>query len=111
MACAVVPVIDAKPCLPLPVHLATERSDSGTETISTPPVLCDHGEQISRTDVREHPFAHEQLYIEMSRVRNRRDILMLTRPSHLLDGKALTKNVVYPELLPSSARGRQAAPA
>ena len=62
-------------------------------------------------DVREHPFAHGQLYVGTSRVRNRRDILMLTRPSHLLDGKALTKNVVYPELLPSSARGRQAAPA
>ena len=53
-------------------------------------------------DVREHPFAHGQL---VSCVRNRQDILMLTRPSHLLDGKALTKNVVYPELLPSSAWG------
>ena len=62
-------------------------------------------------DVREHPFAHGQLYVGTSRVRNRRDILMLTRPSHLLDGKALTKNVVYPELLPSSARQRQAATA
>ena len=62
-------------------------------------------------DVREHPFAHGQLYVGTSRVRNRQDILMLTRPSHLLDGKALTKNVVYPELLPSSARRRQAAPA
>ena len=62
-------------------------------------------------DVREHPFAHGQLYVGTSRVRKRRDILMLTRPSHLLDGKALTKNVVYPELLPSSARRRQAATA
>ena len=62
-------------------------------------------------DVREHPFAHGQLYVGTSRVRNQRDILMLTRPSHLHDGKALTKNVVYPELLPSSDRGGRAAPA
>ena len=32
------------------VHLATEWSDSGTETISTPPMLCNHGEQVSRPD-------------------------------------------------------------
>ena len=30
-------------------------------------------------DVREHPFAHGQLYVGTSRVWNRRDILMLTR--------------------------------
>ncbi len=52
-------------------------------------------------DVREHPFAHRQLYVGTSRVRNRRDILMLTRPSHVHDGRALMRNVVYSELLPS----------
>ena len=38
------------PSVNVPVHLATERSDSGTETISTPPMLCDHSEQVSRPD-------------------------------------------------------------
>ena len=61
--------------------------------------------------VSDHPFAHGQLYVSTSHVRNRRDILMLTRSSHLHDGKALTKNVVYPELLPSSEWGGRAAPA
>ena len=61
--------------------------------------------------VRDHPFAHGQLYVGTSPVRNRRDNLMLTWLSHLHDGKALTKNMVYPELLPSSDQGGQAAPA
>ena len=34
----------------VPVHLAKERCHSGTETISTPPMLCNHGEQVSRPD-------------------------------------------------------------
>ncbi len=43
----------------------------------------------------------EQLYVGTSCVRNRRDILMLMRLSHVHDGRALTRNVVYSELLPS----------
>ncbi len=37
-------------------------------------------------NVREHPFAHRQQYVVTSRVRNRRDILMLKRPSYVHDG-------------------------
>ncbi len=49
-------------------------------------------------DVRDYPFAHGQLYVGTSRVRYRRDMLMLTRQNHVRDGHALTKNVVYSEL-------------
>ncbi len=45
------------------------------------------------------PFAHGQLYVGTSRIRNRRDILMLTQPSHLHDRRALMKNVVDRKLL------------
>ena len=44
----------------VPVHLATERSDSGTETVSTPPVLCDHGEQVSRPDTSKDLLRRER---------------------------------------------------
>ena len=50
-------------------------------------------------DLREHPFAHGQLYIAANCVRNS-NILVLSQDSHLLDGCALTKNIVYRELLP-----------
>ena len=41
-------------------------------------------------DLREHPFAHGQLYVAASRVRNSNNILVLTQDSHLRDGCALT---------------------
>ena len=44
----------------VPVHLAKERSDSGTETISTPLVLCDHGEQVSRPDTSKDLLRRER---------------------------------------------------
>jgi len=37
-------------------------------------------------DMRDHPFAHRQLYIGTSRVRSRSNILMVARLSHLYDG-------------------------
>ncbi len=47
------------------LHAAPEWSDSGTEAVPTPAVLCDHGQQVAGqtlkkvcVDVREHPFAH-----------------------------------------------------
>jgi hypothetical protein len=51
-------------------------------------------------DLREPPFAHRQLYIVASCVRIGQDILVLTRPEHLEDDRALTRNIVYRELLP-----------
>ena len=53
-------------------------------------------------DLREHPFAHGQLYVGASCVRNRNNILVLTRDDHLQRGCALTKNIIYQHLLPSS---------
>ena len=52
-------------------------------------------------DLREHPFAHEQLYVGASRVRDHSNILILTQNDHLHHGCALTKNIVYQDLLPS----------
>ena len=52
-------------------------------------------------DLREHPFAHGQLYVAASRVRNSNNILILTQDNLKEDGCALTKNIVYRELLPS----------
>ena len=52
-------------------------------------------------DLREHPFAHGQLYVGASRVRNRSNILVLTLDDHLHHCCALTKNIVYQDLLPS----------
>ena len=52
-------------------------------------------------DLREHPFAHGQLYVRASRVRNRSNILVLTLDDHLHHTCALTKNIVYQDLLPS----------
>ena len=51
-------------------------------------------------DIREHPFAHGQLYVGTSRIKNRNDILILTRADHIHNERALTKNIVYTELLP-----------
>jgi hypothetical protein len=51
-------------------------------------------------DLREHPFAQGQLYVAASRVRNSNNILILTQDSLLQDGCALTRNIVYQELLP-----------
>jgi ATP-dependent DNA helicase PIF1 len=42
------------------------------------------GQTLSKVwfDVRQHPFAHGQLYVGTCRVRNWRDISILTQPSH-----------------------------
>ena len=62
------------------------------------------GQTLNRVciDLREHPFAHGQLYVAASRVRNSSDILILTQNDHFQDGCALTRNIVYRELLPST---------
>jgi ATP-dependent DNA helicase PIF1 len=52
-------------------------------------------------DLREHPFAHGQLYVGASRVRSQSNILILTLDDHLHHSCALTKNIVYQDLLPS----------
>ena len=49
-------------------------------------------------DLREHPFAHGQLYVA---ARNSNNILILTQDNLLEKECALTKNIVYRELLPS----------
>ena len=61
------------------------------------------GQMLDRVclDLREHPFAHGQLYVGASHVRNRSNILVLTLDDHLHHSCALTKNIVYQDLLPS----------
>jgi len=51
-------------------------------------------------DIRKHPFTHGHLYVALSRVRRRADIRILALPEQLNNrGNALTKNIVWPELL------------
>ena len=51
-------------------------------------------------DLRTDCFAHGQLAVALSRVRSRRDLLVLTKKEKLDEaGHALTRNVVYKEIL------------
>lgn len=46
------------------------------------------------------PFAHEQLYVALSRVLSRSDILILLKSGKLDESKhVITKNVIHPEFL------------
>ena len=60
------------------------------------------GATLNRTavDLRTDCFAHGQLAVALSRVRTRKDLLILTTKDKLDEnGHALTKNVVYKEIL------------
>ena len=59
------------------------------------------GATLDRTgvDLREEPFAHGQLLVALSRVRSRKDIIILTTPDQLKGKTVSTRNVVYNELL------------
>ena len=51
-------------------------------------------------DLRTDCFAHGQLAVALSRVRSRKDLLVLTTKDKMDEaGHALTKNVVYKEIL------------
>ena len=51
-------------------------------------------------DLRTDCFAHGQLAVTLSRVRSRKDLLVLTMEEKFDEsGHALTKNVVYKEIL------------
>ena len=55
-------------------------------------------------DVRKSPFSHGHLYVALGRVHTRHDIRVLTSPERCsAQGNALTKNVVWKELLLSEA--------
>ena len=60
------------------------------------------GVTLNRTgvDLRTDCFAHGQLAVALSRVRSRKDLLILTSKDKLDEsGHALTKNVVYKVIL------------
>ena len=52
-------------------------------------------------DLTSDPFAHGQLYVDLTRVRSRQSIRVLTHPERIVDGVPHAVNVVYPELLVS----------
>lgn len=55
------------------------------------------GRTLSRIglDLRNDIFAHGQLYVALSRIKNRHSIMCLVPPSHIADGVAHARNVVY----------------
>ena len=59
------------------------------------------GATLDRTgvDTRDEPFAHGQLLVALSRVRSRKDIIILTTADQLKRQTVSTRNVVYKELL------------
>ena len=60
------------------------------------------GETLTRcvADTRQDPFAHGHLYVAMGRVQHRQDLRILSTASRLdSSGCALTKNIVWKELL------------
>ena len=50
-------------------------------------------------DLREDPFTHGQLFVALSRVRSKKDIILLVNPSQVTEQGVVTRNVVYKELL------------
>lgn len=58
-------------------------------------------------DVRHHPFSHGQLYVAVSRVCHRSDLRVLVTRDYISQaGEALTRNVVWTELLLGSVSDR-----
>ena len=59
------------------------------------------GQTLSRIglDLRNDIFAHGQLYIALSRIKNRHSIMCLVPPSHIASGVPHAPNVVYPPFI------------
>ena len=50
-------------------------------------------------DLRSTAFAHGQLFVALSRARNRDSIMCLLPESHIVDGTPYTDNIVYPPFI------------